>query len=455
MYRNQAPPNPDSKRTPEGAPNATPKGIEGPCDAFDVNVDDETFSNLAKWKRQFGDIYRVESVSRANPSFVLTNPAHIRHVLVSNSSNYNKGVGFERVKMLLGNGIIVSDGDFWRSQRRMMQPMFQRQVVAGLSAMMQQCNLRKLRDWQEKARQQQRINITEEMSELALEVVLRALFSSDLDTMIEEQAQNPFDILVKDFTRDLKFAMQFRSLTRFVTNIMANRRNENRIETDFLGMLMETRNKDTAEPLSDKAIVDEVMTIIVAGHETTAGTPNWAWYLLSQDPAVAQTLRAEADALGHAPDFADLQNLVYTKQVVEEALRLYPPVWLFSRKAIAADRLGDYYLPPEADVFICPYLLHRDPDIWQEPDIFRPQRFAKNAEPPANRHAFIPFSLGSRRCVGEFFSLVDMQLHLATIAQHLHLEFVAENPVEVQPHINLRTRFDLYMQPIPRSSLPD
>ena len=430
---------------------SSPRVAPGPAEPFDVNVDDESFAKLQAWRAEFGDVIGITQQKRDAPAIVLNNPEHVKHVLIGNHRNYTKGVGFERVKMLLGNGIIVSDGDFWRSQRRMIQPVFHRRIIGAQAAMMMRCNERKLADWQHKAALGIVVNITEEMSELALEIILRALFSDDLDVLIKERGVNPFSLLVDDVTRDLKLAMRFRALTRDVAGIMARRREENRVEHDFLSLLMETRDRDTLQPMSDKALIDEVMTIIVAGHETTAGTLNWVWYLLSQHTDVENRLHAEVDSLGAAPGFDELASLGYARQIVDETLRLYPPVWLFSRRAIDDDVLvdagGDIAMPAGADVFLCPYLLHRDEKFWEQPESFNPERFSDAEIKERNRHVYYPFSLGSRRCIGEFFSMVDMQLHLGLLAQHIRFEHVPDKPVSIEPHINLRARHSILLMP--------
>ena len=426
----------------------------GPAEPFDVNVDLETFDKLQLWIREHGDLFAIKPQKRRDPAVLLNNPEHVKQVLIGNHRNYVKGVGFERVAMLLGNGIIVSDGDFWRSQRRMIQPAFHKNIVKNLALMMQRCNARKLSQWQHKAAADATIDLTEEMSELALEVILRALFSDDLDALIDEQGENPFAMLVQDVTRDLKLAMRFRALTRHVAAIMKKRREQGRIEHDFLSFLMETRDKATGEPMSDKALIDEVMTIIVAGHETTAGTLNWAWYMISQHPEVEHAIHSEVDAFTDQPGFDELDKLSYTRCVIDETLRLYPPVWLFSRKAVAADRFqddqGEVEIPAGTDVFLCPYLLHRDPAHWPQPELFNPDRFNETNIRERNRHVYYPFSLGSRRCIGEFFSLVDMQLHIGLLARHIQLKHVPGNPVEIEPLINLRSRNSIMMMPVAR-----
>ena len=427
----------------------------GPSEAFDINVDQLTFDKLGQWSRDFGDTVAVTPIKRTAPALLLNHPDDVRQVLIGNHRNYVKGVGFERVAMLLGNGIIVSDGDFWRSQRRMIQPAFHRNIIRQQALMMQRCNARKLAQWQRKAIDGTPVNLTEEMSALALEVILRALFSDDLDHLIEQQGANPFSLLVEDVTRDLKLAMRFRALTRHVADIMKTRRQQNRIEHDFLSFLMETRDKDTGQPMSDKALIDEVMTIIVAGHETTAGTLNWAWYLLSQHAHVEKALHAEVDALVNDPGFDDLASLGHTRRIIDETLRLYPPVWLFSRKALAQDTFrradDDVQIPADTDVFLCPYLMHRDERYWPDAHSFNPERFSDAHIRERNRHVYYPFSLGSRRCIGEFFSLVDMQLHLGLLARHIRLKHVQGEPVTIEPLINLRSRNSIMMMPVSRT----
>ena len=426
----------------------------GPVEAFDVNVDQLTFDKLSAWSSEFGDIVAIPPDKRRNPALLLNNPEHVHQVLVGNHRNYSKGVGFERVAMLLGNGIIVSDGEFWRSQRRLIQPAFHRRIVAELAVMMQRCNRVKLKQWQAKAASNTVIDLTEEMSALALEIILRALFGDDLDRLIEAHGENPFAMLVDDVTRDLKLAMRFRALTRHVAHIMQVRREEGRVEHDFLSFLMETKDKDTLQPMSDKALIDEVMTIIVAGHETTAGTLNWAWYLLSQHKAVEAQVHKEVDALTDDPGFDDLGGLSYTRCAIEETLRLYPPVWLFSRKARNSDTFntsaGQVIAPAGTNIFLCPYLMHRDTRYWTEPDAFMPERFSDEKSRERSRGVYYPFSLGSRRCIGEFFSMVDMQLHIGLLARHIRLTHVPDKPVDIEPLINLRSRNSIVMMPVSR-----
>jgi len=191
-----------------------------------------------------------------------------------------------------------------------------------------------------------------------------------------------------------------------------------------------------------------VMTLIVAGHETTASTLNWAWYLLSEHPVAESTLHHEIDGapFDDTPSFDDQPGLVFTKQIIDETLRLYPPVWLFSRKALAADNIGGHYVAPGTDIFMAPYFVHRHPQFWVAPEAFRPERFAPDAGPQRHKFVYFPFSMGQRRCIGEFFAVVEMQIHLSAVAKRLRLRHVPDRPVELEPHINLRSRHNLYMR---------
>lgn len=417
-----------------------------------MTVDQATFDRLAGWQQQYGNLFRGRAASREADAWIVNDPGDVKRVLISNHRNYSKGIGFERVALMLGNGIIVSDGERWKSQRRMIQPAFHRRVIEQFSNTMCQCNGAMLKRWCDAADAGAVVDMTSDTSELALEVILRCLFSEDFDRLVEREGENPFQLLVDDVTRDLAMAMRFRALTRHVRDIMQLRRDENRTPMDWLSMLIDARDKDSGEPMGERALLDEVMTIIVVGHETTAGTLNWIWYLLAGNPEAEARLHREVDALEASPGFGDLSRLNFSRQIAEEALRLYPPVWLFSRKALGDDQLGDQHIAAGSDIFLSPWLMQRDPALWDEPDVFRPERFADPEAVELKRTAWYPFSLGSRRCVGELFSIVDMQLHLALVARTLRFRLAANRPVGVEPLINLRSLGSIRLCPVRRIS---
>ena len=390
---------------------------------------------------------------RKDIAFFVNHPDHIKHILVAEHERYHKGVGFERVKMLLGNGVIVSNGPFWRKQRRMIQPAFSRDMIATLTEQMKQINLRLFEQWQVLAQQEAVINITEVMNELALEIILRALFSEDLDKLYEQFGGNPFAMLADDSARDLKMAVKFRGLTKQIAEIIDYRRQQPDSQAqDFLSVFLAARDKDTGEPMSDKAMIDEIMTLIVAGSETSATTLNWTWYSLARYPQVQAKVHQEVDSADyeHMPGFEHIAQLPYLRQVVEEVLRLYPPVWLYTRKAIEDDKLGDYDIPAGSDIFIAPYFLHRHPDYWPQPEQFDPDRFTPEAIKQRHKFAFIPFSAGPRRCIGDFFGIVEAQIHFGLMARYFKMEYVEDNPIELAPEVNLRTKHPINMRILTR-----
>jgi cytochrome P450 len=217
---------------------------------------------------------------------------------------------------------------------------------------------------------------------------------------------------------------------------------------DLLSRLIEARDRKSGAPMPDRQLVDEVMTLIVAGHETTASALNWMWYLLSQHADAAQRLQQEVDALPRdVADVADLERLPFTRQVIEETLRLYPPGWLLTRRAIEADTLDGYAIAPGTDVFISPYIVHRHPRFWPDPERFDPARFSSANQAQRNRFAYLPFALGPRACIGEHFAMVEMLMHTAVLAREIHLRYLPQRPVELECQVNLRTRHSLMMMP--------
>lgn len=421
----------------------------GPTEKFDLNLNEESFPVIRELVRHYPDICRIQSRSRAHDSYLLNHPDAIKRVLIDNHRNYVKGVGFERVKLLLGNGIIVSNGEFWKQQRRMVQPAFHRDMLRDLTAMMQRVTQNLLADWERAAAAGEAVNVSVAMSAFGLEVVLRGLFSDDLDRLIEENGGNPFAIFTDDSARDLNLAVKFRALIKLIQAVIDRRRREQReAKPDMLAALMAARDLQ-GRPMDDKALIDEIMTLIVAGHETSAVTLTWMWHVLGGNPAVEALLHAEVDSLPYerSPDFSDLPGLGYAKQIMFETLRLYPPVWLFSRKALRDDWVAGGHIPAGADLFISPFFLHRRADYWPDPERFEPQRFVDAEVAHRHRTAFIPFSAGPRKCIGDVFSTVEMQIHFGKIARKLRLRPVPGQKIELEPAINLRCKHNIMMIP--------
>src|SRR5580700_367203 len=235
----------------------------GPAEGFDLGGSDESLARLRRYFAEFGDIYRVFAPSRGVYNYVINHPDDIKRVLLSNHRNYTKGEGMDRVKILLGNGIMTSEGDFWRRQRRMMQPSFHRRVIDRFATLIGTVNDKFAERWADKARRGEAVNITDDTSELTLEIVLHSIFGTDLARLEKQLGANPFEVVAKEPTRDLKFAFRFRSLTRLVADLIARRRIEPEEHFDFLAMLMASSDRDTGAPMNDRELIDEVMTLIV------------------------------------------------------------------------------------------------------------------------------------------------------------------------------------------------
>ncbi len=415
---------------------------------FDIGSTDDSLERMIELFAAHGDIYRVYVPARQSHTYVIHHPDDIKRVLVSNHRNYTKGLELDRVKILLGTGLMTSEGELWTRQRYMMQPFFHRRVITRFAEVIGTANSQLLTRWEDLARRGEPVNLTDEMSSLTLQIVLRAIFGRDLERMSQELGGNPFDIVTREQGRNLQFAFKFRSLTRLVAGLIERRRREQAEHFDYVAMLMGARDKDSGEPMAERQLIDEILTLVVAGHETTASGLNWTWYLLSQHPDVEARLHAELDAIPDevAPSLPDMERLAYAQQVINEALRLYPPGWLLSRRTVQPDVLSGYDIPAGANVLLPLYLLHRHPRYWKDPDTFLPERFAPEHEAERPRFAYMPFAAGPRHCIGETFALYEMLMHLHRIARHFRLAHVPDKPIELEAQINLRTRYPLHMR---------
>jgi len=423
----------------------------GPGESVALGIDSETLASLQELQLEYGDMV---SIGKPNGrlAYFINDAAEVRRILTRRHSKYHKGPGFERVKMLLGNGLIVSDGDVWRRSRRMIQPAFSRQNVHRLMKVMVECCDRRAVHWAELAENGENCNITSETSDFALELILISVFSSDYETRILTEGENPFAFLSRDSTRDLSVVMKVRHLRELLRSIINDRRaGKGSAEFDFLSMYLQATDKE-GKPFSDAELLDELMTLIVAGFETSANTLNWVWYLIARHPEVEEKLLAEAAQ--HLPTVSalsaeSLAAMQYTQQVLEEALRLYPPVWLFTRRSHELDELDDFDVAPDTDIYLSPFILHRTEHYWPDPERFDPDRFVPTDKPKKDR-PFFPFSLGPRRCLGEYFSFLEMKVHLGLLLPRFRMQLVDEAEPELELSINLRATKDIFMKPTER-----
>jgi len=416
------------------------------ADTLDITFETDALTTLASLFERHGDAYRAFSPALARDIWVLSHPDHVRHVLVDHHANFTKGIGIERVAILLGNGIMTSEGDDWRVQRKMIQPAFPRKVVATWMPHIPVATTRLADQWQRAADAGSTVNVTQDMSEAALDVVLRTLFGDDLARFHTAAGDNPFALLTDHTERNLAFAYKFRQLGKLIMQDVERRRRDGVQRHDIVSLLIDARDRQTGEKMSDRQMLDEILTLIVAGHETTAASLNWFWYLLTQAPHVAARIHAEVDAAAGAPPrYEQLESFPYVRRALDETLRLYPPGWLLTRRSIAAATLGGYSLPPRTDVLISPYLIQRHPDFWQDPDVFEPDRFLPEVNAGRNRFVYLPFGLGPRACIGEHLALIEMHAHVIMLARRFELTLAPGQTVEIEPQVNLRTRQPLHM----------
>jgi cytochrome P450 len=413
---------------------------KGPTEKYDTSRD--LLSWMTEQFDQFGSIYRASVYG--TDVYVVSDPQYADHILRINWQNYIKGQAIKRIGFLLGNGLMVSEGDFWKSQRRMIQPAFHDEAIGSLMNVIAGANAALLAKWSHAAEENESVNVTSDISHMVLKVVLISIFGDDY-----EQIAPQFNILSDDSARNLKFAQAFRPLGQLVVDVVVQRRKRSIIANDMLGTLMETRDRANGQCMPNGQLVKEIMTLIVAGHETTASTLSWTWYLLSKSPEAEEALWNELNTVsdGAFPGIHDLPKFTYTRQVIEEALRLYPPGWLMTRKALKEDRLGDFVVPPGTELYISPYLIQRHPDYWEAPDRFNPDRFGPGESGGRHPMTMLPFSAGPRKCIGESLARIEMQIHLMTVAKHLRLRCAEEQPIELDAGVNLRNKYDFIMTP--------
>jgi cytochrome P450 len=416
--------------------------------------------------REYGDVFRFRIFIWHLYGFV--HPDHVKHVLQENHQNYHKSIIYETLKPVLGMGLLTSEDDAWRRQRRIAQPAFHRKVLASLATGMTDETASMLERWQAHARSGEPFDVLSEFMALTLEIVSRTMLSTDVAgqtdtvresvTVLRDDVNHRMMHLVTapqrfPTPRNRRFRGALQAVDQIVYGMIKERRRRETNAEDLLSILMDARDEETGEGMSAKQLRDEVMTIFLAGHETTANALSWTLYLQSQHPDVEEKLSSEVDATlgGRTPTIDDLPKLPYTKMVIDESLRLYPPVWSVARQAIREDEIGGYRVPANSGVAISPWLSHRNPEFWPEPERFDPERFSPAGSAGRPRYAYIPFGGGPRQCIGNEFALMEAQLVLAMIAQSFRLRLAPGARIDLDPAVTLRPKYGLPMTVTARS----
>ncbi|MDQ3811021.1 MAG: cytochrome P450 [Chloroflexota bacterium] len=407
--------------------------------------------------RDYGDIAGF----RLGPERVvlLNHPDHIKAVLVTDAWNFLKGRGLERAKRLLGEGLLTSEGEFHRRQRRLAQPAFHRQRVATYGTVMTRFGERARERW----RDGDTLDVHAEMMALTLEIVGRTLFDADVGPEAAEIGQaltatmELFDTAMLPFAElldrlplpwDRRFERARARLDATIYRLIDERRASGDDRGDLLSMLLLAQDVEgDGGRMTDRQLRDEALTIFLAGHETTADALTWTWYLLSQHPDVEAMLHAEVDTVlrNRLPTADDLAQLHYTRQVLAESMRLYPPAWLLGRRALAEYRIGGYMLPARTLVLLSQYVTHHDARFFPEPFTFDPGRWTPEAQAARPRFSYFPFSAGPRGCIGEQFAWMEGILLLATIAQRWRFRLARGHPITLHPSVTLRPAHGMWM----------
>jgi cytochrome P450 len=399
--------------------------------------------------------------------YQVSHPTLIRHILQENNRNYCKNtIQYNTLAQVTGRGLLTSDPPLWLRQRRLMQPAFHRGRLNGYGDVIVGAVGDMLDRWAAAGRDAP-LDVDAEMMQVALEIVGKTFFNLDLRHEAQEMTEGVLEMLAYvvyrasmpvapplavPTGRNRRYKAAMAKLESVVYDTIATRRAEGVDRGDVLSMMLAARDEETGEPMSDRQIRDEMMTLIIAGHETVASALTWAWYLLSLHPAVRSRLEAEVDEVldGRAPGVEDLPTLAYTRWVFDETLRLYPPAWLITRRALAEDTIGEAVIPADALIIMSPYVTHRHPAYWPNPAGFDPERFRPETAAGRARFAYIPFGGGPRLCIGDSFALMEGPLILAAVAQRFHLNLLPARPVHMDALVTLRPRDGLWMTAHPR-----
>jgi cytochrome P450 len=412
---------------------------------------------LLEMARQYGDLVHLRLANQH--AYIVSHPDAIRDVLVTNQSNFKKSRILERARVLLGEGLLTSEGEFHTRQRRLVQPAFHRDRLIRYAEDMVHCAVH-AREQMQPGEQ----DIWHAMTHLTLAIVGRTLFSSDISSDANQiggaltEIFSLFDTLLMPFSEWLmklplpamrKFERARAELDRVVYGLIADRRASGKDAGDLLSMLLLAQDSDgDGSGMSDKQVRDEALTLLLAGHETTANALSWCWHLLGQNSETEVRFHKEVDDVlaGKAPSFDDVPRLPYTTGVFAEALRLYPPAWAIGRKAIADYTIGEFVLPAESIVLTSPFVVHRDSRWFPEPEKFDPTRWQNDDAEKRPKFSYFPFGGGTRVCIGERFAWAEGVLVLATLAQKWRFRGVPDHPAVAQAVITLRPKYGIKMR---------
>ena len=407
--------------------------------------------------RKYGDVVHFEFGPQ--DVYLLNHPDYIKDVLVTNNRNFVKSRGLEMAKKFLGEGLLTSEGEFHRRQRRLVQPAFHRQRVNAYAAVMTDYCDQTRSQWQP----DETLDISQEMMRLTLAIVGKTLFDANVETEAREigkaltDVMRLFDRITSPFAglleklplpSNIRWLRAKQRLDATIYRIIDERRRSGEDRGDLLSMLLLAQDEEgDGTGMTNQQLRDEAMTLFVAGHETTANALTWTWYLLSQHPEVEAKLHDELHAVldGKLPTAEDVARLSYTEMVFAESMRLYPPAWIIGRRVLTDYRVGDYVIPGGSIILMSQWVMHHDPRFYSEPFEFDPERWTPERRESRPKFAYFPFGGGPRVCIGEQFAWMEGVLLIATIAQKLKMRLAPNLRVETKPMITLRPKYGMRM----------
>jgi cytochrome P450 len=419
---------------------------------------------LTQWARQFGDIFHYRVLSRH--VYFLNHPDLVKDVLVTHHQNFIKGEAVRFNRRVFGNGLVANEGGPWAQQRRLIQPAFHRDSIESYASTMVASTERMLATWNDGDAR----DIHQDMMRLALEIVAMALFSVEiacdrdrvslaLNTLMEltsgPRMLLPPVLRLFPTPGNLRYLRAVRQLDDIVYALIRQRQATEQVSNDLLTTLLQARYED-GESMPNQQLRDEVMTLLLTGHETTAVSLSWTWYLLARHPEVEQKLWSELRRVlnGRSPRMQDLSDLPYTERVIKEAMRLYPPVWALVRNPVKDCEIGGYRIPAGSTLLMSQWVMHRDPRYYDDPDCFNPDRWLDVRSKEAPKFAYFPFGGGPRTCIGASFATTEAALVLATIAQRYQIRVAPECLGETTPTITLRPRHGIQATVARRTEQP-
>lgn len=416
---------------------------------------------LMRCFHEYGDVVRLPMPGLE--WYLLSHPDHVKHVLVDHARNYIRGSSYDRFRLMFNDSIATTEGEQWRRRRRIAQPIFHRQSIASMAGMMIRCTADMVDRWADRP-DAGPLDLAIEMPRLTLRIIGFAMFGVDLqdastrelsDAMVvalEYMAgsSNPFRMPTSVPTRsNRRFARAMKVFESFVFRTLAQRLEDGERRDDLMSMMLDAVDPETGDGLTHLQIRNEMLTFLVAGHETSASTLTWMFYLLSKHPIVARRVDDEIATVlgGRTPTVPDLDALPTVTKVIQETMRIYPSAFMLPREVVSEDRIGGYTVPAKAWVLLSPYVTHRRPDVWDNPEGFDPDRFTPEANAKRHPCAYFPFFAGPHKCIGQAMAMMEIKLILTTILERCHLELWPGFEPGLHAHVALRARDGMLMQP--------